>query len=277
MNSRQHVYLVALCLFTASACGGGKEAKQPTDSFETLADARLDETVTDTVVPDGLAADGADSVVEPPPDNLLQYVEPMIGTGGISYRIGNAFVGAALPFGLAKLGPDTKAPINGAPTFFHCEGYFYPDTHVSGFSHMHIHGTGAPDYGSLLVVPGYGMDETKVTESGYMLPLDHDLETNEPGYYKLTLGDPGILAELTSTLRVGVHRYTFPETEEAVIIVDPSHVISSCEVQNTDINIDIEAGTVEGMLFTGCSLSGRFGGFPVFFSGQFRSTPVDGS
>jgi len=275
MRTNRYLVLVAAVVIAmlTTACSSGSGGKPGADTRVPDITAELPgaaDVATD--VPSGDVAE----VVAPPPEYLPGYVEPMIGTGGLSYRLGSVFVGATVPFGLAKLGPDTKHETWGEPGFTHCEGYFYPDTHVAGFSHLHIHGTGAPDYASLLVQPSIGMDESKVTEEGYMLPLDHDKEHNEPGYYSINMGFPGINAELTATTRVGVHRYKFPTTEEAVIIVDPSHEIASCDVDDSDLSIDADAGTFEGWLHTGCSLSGRFGGYKMFFYGEFRRQPTDG-
>ena len=45
----------------------------------------------------------------------------------------------------------------------------------------------------------------------------------EPGYYAVTLDDPKVRVELTSTERTGLHRYTFPKSEDAWLILDLSH------------------------------------------------------
>ncbi len=269
--------LVSLCLFLLGSCGASQGS--PGDAFGDAL-SQLDVAPVETVDGQGGGDVGADlsqeDTSEPPEPSVLSLVDPMIGTGGLSYRLGNVFVGATVPFGMAKVGPDTKHDPWGEPGFTHCEGYWYDDNHVAGFSQIHIHGTGAPDYGSLLVQPAIGMDDSKVTETGYMLPLDHDLEENSPGYYRIAFEPAGILAELTATTRVAVHRYTFPKTDQAVVIVDPAHVIPSCEVDDTEIAVDVAAGTIEGYLHAGCSLSGRFGGYPLYFHARFRTLPVSG-
>lgn len=277
MRPRDKAALMFL-LFVLAACGGNGVAQEDTvGDVAGLVDVARTDVVDVAGANDGLTEELPGEVLAGGDTHApLTHVDPMIGTGGLSYRLGNVFVGAALPFGMAKVGPDTKHDPWGEPGFTHCEGYWYDDTHVAGFSQIHIHGTGAPDYGSLLVQPSLGMDDSKVTETGYMLPLDHALEENHPGYYRIAYEPAGILAELTATTRVAVHRYTFPETDDAVILVDPSHVIASCDVDDTDISIDVEAGVIEGYLHTGCSLSGRFGGYPLFFHARFRTLPTAG-
>src|SRR5437868_5095177 len=77
-------------------------------------------------------------------DDPLPWVDPRIGTGGFGYTHGAAFVGATAPRGLVKVGPDTRGDY-GTIRFLHYSGYWANDSVVQGFSHMHLHGTGAPD------------------------------------------------------------------------------------------------------------------------------------
>ena len=73
-----------------------------------------------------------------------------------------------------------------------------------------------PTTGKLKLNPGTASNP----ESGYRSRFSHSDETSEAGYYKVKLQDYNILAELTATTRVGVHRYTFPKTDQAHIILD---------------------------------------------------------
>lgn len=86
------------------------------------------------------------------PQGLAQYVDPFIGTEGGGTDLapteagGNSFVGACLPFGMVKLGPDCY---NG-----HYNSGYLKDTKVEGFSHTHPHGVGGgAKYGNILVMP----------------------------------------------------------------------------------------------------------------------------
>lgn len=65
--------------------------------------------------------------------NFTQYVNPFIGTGGH----GHTFPGAAVPFGMVQLSPDTR--IDGS--WDGCSGYHYSDSVLYGFSHTHLSGT----------------------------------------------------------------------------------------------------------------------------------------
>jgi predicted alpha-1,2-mannosidase len=157
---------------------------------------------------------------KPDPDlNLAQYVDPFIGTDGH----GHTYPGASLPFGMVQLSPDTR--LDG---WDGCSGYHFSDSLVYGFSHTHLSGTGIADYCDILFMPttgeihfNQGTPENHL--DAYSSLFKHENEKAEPGYYKTFLDDYGIVAELTATQRTGMHRYTFPECEEAHIIVDLKH------------------------------------------------------
>lgn len=148
-----------------------------------------------------------------------KYVDPFIGTGGH----GHTYPGAALPFGMVQLSPDTR--LTG---WDGCSGYHYSDSVIFGFSHTHLSGTGASDYGDILIMPTTGdpqltQGSPKNTASGYCSSFSHKSESAEPGFYEVTLDDYKIKAELTVTPRVGVHRYSFPKSNKANIIFDLTH------------------------------------------------------
>ncbi len=153
--------------------------------------------------------------------SLIDYVNPFIGTGGH----GHTFPGATLPFGAIQLSPDTD--IEG---WDWCSGYHYTDNSIMGFSHTHFSGTGAADYGEvrimplvdkLATVPGPKNDPSK----GYRSRFRHETEIAQPGYYSVFLDDYKVLVELTTSYRVGFHRYTFPKSDSTYIIIDLYHRI----------------------------------------------------
>lgn len=138
--------------------------------------------------------------------DLTRYVNPFIGTGGH----GHTFPGAIVPYGMVQLSPDTR--LTG---WDGCSGYHYSDSKIYGFSHTHLSGTGISDYGDILLTPSVGRD--------YSGRFQHRNETATPGYYSVKLDDENILVELTATARAGMHRYTFPATDDATIVIDLAH------------------------------------------------------
>ncbi len=144
--------------------------------------------------------------------DLTRYVNPFIGTAGH----GHTFPGAIVPFGMVQLSPDTR--LTG---WDGCSGYHYSDSIIYGFSHTHLSGTGISDYGDILLMPTVG---EVFFDKGYASRFQHRNETAAPGYYSVKLDDDeNILVELTTTARVGMHRYTFPRTDQANIIIDLAH------------------------------------------------------
>jgi len=139
-------------------------------------------------------------------------VDPFIGTGGH----GHTYPGAVVPFGMVQLSPDTR--LTG---WDNCSGYYYSDTVVYGFSHTHLSGTGIADYCDILFMPTTG--EPKLKNTDYASEFKKKNETASPGYYKTKLDKYDIDVELTATTRVGVHRYNYPSTKQANIIIDLQH------------------------------------------------------
>jgi predicted alpha-1,2-mannosidase len=151
--------------------------------------------------------------------DLTRYVNPFVGTGGH----GHTFPGAIVPFGMVQLSPDTRLT-----SWDGCSGYHYSDSIIYGFSHTHLSGTGISDYGDILLMPTVGevflnpLQDGR-TEKGYASRFQHRNETASPGYYSVKLDDENIFVELTATARAGMHRYTFPRTDEANIVIDLEH------------------------------------------------------
>jgi putative alpha-1,2-mannosidase len=139
-------------------------------------------------------------------------VNVFLGTGGH----GHTYPGATVPFGMVQLSPDTH--LEG---WDGCSGYHYSDTTIYGFSHTHLSGTGIADYCDVLFMPTTG--EPKLLNSEYKSGFRKKQESGEPGYYKVKLDKYNIGVELTATQRVGVHRYNFPSTAQANIIIDLKH------------------------------------------------------
>ncbi len=140
-----------------------------------------------------------------------KYVNPFVGTA----EHGHTYPGAILPFGAVQLSPDTR--LEG---WDGCSGYHYSDSRIYGFSHTHLNGTGCSDYGDILVTPFIG--DPSVINEKYALEFSHKNEDAEPGYYSVKF-DNGIVAEMTVSNYVGVHRYTFPKNGTHGVIVDLQH------------------------------------------------------
>ncbi|WP_372800636.1 GH92 family glycosyl hydrolase [Lutibacter sp.] len=171
-------------------------------------------------------------------DKLTNYVNPFIGTDGP----GNTYPGATVPFGMVQLSPDI-----GIPGWDRIAGYYYQDSIISGFSHMHLTGTGAGDLYDILVMPTNSKFSKRIKENNFkpFSSFSHDKETASPGYYSVDLLDYGIKAELTATERTGIHKYTFPKDDKTEIHIDLGYALNWDSPTETYFNV-VDNTTIEG-------------------------------
>ena len=169
--------------------------------------------------------------------DYTSMVDPFIGTGGH----GHTFPGPVVPNGMIQPSPDTR--IDGWDA---CSGYYYEDSSINGFSHTHVSGTGCADYGDILIMPTVGEQDYKnqdlISQSlPYASSFSHENEVAVPGYYSVFLDRYSVKAELSSTKRTAIHRYTFPQSDNSGFIVDMDYSIQ--RQRNMDMNIDVLSDT----------------------------------
>ena len=148
------------------------------------------------------------------PPSPVESVNPFVGTDAH----GHTYPGATVPFGMVQLSPDTNTD-----GWDSCSGYHYSGTAIRGFSHTHLTGTGCGDLGDVLLMPTVGDVRLDNPESRF----SHAHEHASPGYYRVFLDDPQVTAELTATARAGFHKYTFPASDSAHIVLDLVHGIGN--------------------------------------------------
>ncbi|MBP2830672.1 GH92 family glycosyl hydrolase [Aquimarina sp. U1-2] len=140
--------------------------------------------------------------------NKTVHVDPFIGSEGG----GHVFVGACLPFGMVKLGPDMVG---------HSNSGYRSDSNIEGFSHTHVSGTGGgAKYGTTSIMPVSGeLDLDNYTS-------DWENEQNSPGYFSVDLIKNRVSAAVTATHRSGFHQYTFKD-DKAHIVIDAGHFLKT--------------------------------------------------
>ena len=143
-----------------------------------------------------------------PSGELGRRVNPFIGTGGYPWVCSHNFPGAMVPFGMVRLGPETVSLLLHKRAL-NTSGYYYGDDQILGFSHTRLNGTGATEGGHFLVVPAIKAADPQALRQGQSTTFSHSEEAASPGYYAVRLPKLGVLAELTASQRVGIHRYTF--------------------------------------------------------------------
>ena len=159
----------------------------------------------------GLLAACSQSSGEEQLRNEVQYVNPFIGTG----FHGHTFPGATRPFALVQVSPDTHIMGWDASS-----GYHYDDSQIYAFSHTHLSGTGIGDLGDVAILPFSGGDSIRPVAT-----FKKETEKATPGYYAVRLDNFGINVELTSTDRVGFHKYTYDNPKARRVLLDLGHVL----------------------------------------------------
>lgn len=184
----------------------------------------------------------------------VEWVNPLIDTHASRWFYFNS---ACRPFGMVNLSPDTQT--KGSWN----SGYLYGDTKIRCFSHIH-----AWQISGVAVMPVTGAMTGALGMDGYQSEFSHDDEVVRPGYHKVVLKRYGVTAELTSTTRVGFHRYTFPTTEDAYVLVDAGAMLGHGPMTDALVkrisNVELEGMSV--MEKTGR----RPKDFPVYFVIQFN-------
>ena len=193
-------------------------------------------------------------------EDLTQFVDPRIGTGGH----GHVFYGANVPYGFIQLGP-TSIP----QSWDWVSGYHVSDSTVIGFPHTHLSCTGIGDLHDINVMPvvgevTYSRGDASSYETGLWSYSDRSKEVVTPGYYRTHLSRYNVDVELTATKRVGFHKYTFLGNESPAIVFDM--VNGGCWDKTTEAVIRVvNDSTVSGYRYS----KGWADDQRVFFRAEF--------
>ncbi len=135
------------------------------------------------------------------------FVDPFMCTSG---EHGHTDPAAAVPFGMVKPAPDSD-PLG-------YSGYDFSARRVLGFSNTRFSGVGCQGVGGNLRVLPFVL-----TKSSQKIPislkLDKSSEIASAGYYSVAL-ENNVHVELTATRQVAFHKYTFPKSEYAGLVID---------------------------------------------------------
>ena len=139
---------------------------------------------------------------------MSNFVNPFIGTSNEGYTN----PGAVFPGGLSL------SPLNTYDTLKNDwakpSPYIYGKKHISGFSYLNLSGTGCPEMGTFVLMPTSG--DLQLKPEKYW--SEYSAEIASPGYYTVRLNRYDIKAELTTTLRTGISRYTFSKGKSNILL-----------------------------------------------------------
>lgn len=208
------------------------------------------------------------------PGEFGKWVDPFIGTGGVPWVCAYNSPAAMTPFGMVRLGPDT-ASLFVNEQGLNASGYFYGDNKIVGFSHTRLLGADALEGGHFRVTPANAstLESTRLKER--FPKFSHAEERAFPGFYAVRLPTDDILVELTTTPRVGIHRYTFRGSETPHLLIDVTSHLGDGRTQNGTIRVLPELSRLEGSVRTFGSFASRYDGLDVYFSASVNP-PIAG-
>ena len=141
------------------------------------------------------------------PQKYIDYVNPFVGTA----EFGHCNPNACVPFGLVQAGPES-----GNCSWNYTAGYQFGDSILYGFSQTRLSGTGVTDLGDLLMLPFTG----EAILDNYQSSYQKTDQSASPGYYSVLLDDFDVLAEMTASPHVAIHRYTYKTNSLPHLLID---------------------------------------------------------
>jgi predicted alpha-1,2-mannosidase len=146
------------------------------------------------------------------PITPVDYVSTLVGTQSKhALSTGNTYPAVAMPWGMNFWTPQTGTMGDGW-------AYTYDADKIRGFKQTHQPSPWINDYGQFAIMPITGKVAFDQDERASW--FSHKAETATPYYYKVYLADHDVTAEFAPTERAAAFRFTFPETEEAYVVVD---------------------------------------------------------
>lgn len=175
-------------------------------------------------------------------------VNPLVGTD----RNGDLFPGAVAPFGMMQLSPNWAN-----------NGYYYTDTHMHGFVVNLMSGDGGTNEGQVLMTATTG--KVAIDRASTDFAFDHQHESAAAGYYQVLMNPWNINAQMTTTTRCGMLKFTFPAGKQANIILPLSY--ANTPVLSSSVHV-VNDHTLSGEV-TSQSFGGENKGITVYYAIEF--------
>lgn len=205
--------------------------------------------------------------------SLVQYVDPLIGTAPATTKSaqkhseagselkGQTFPAVGRPFGMTQWTPETRT------TEDKCiSPYYYNDQYISGFRGTHwMSGSCTQDYGSATLMP-FVSDRIDTLKNRPFSRYSHQKESSSPAGYNVMLGDFGINAEITGSVRSGMMRFNYPTGTKSYL-----YIRVNSDEKKGKIGADKQKNEISGYnpVFRIYQGSGKSAGFSGYFVLQF--------
>lgn len=195
----------------------------------------------------------------------VDYVDPFIGTT----NFGTCNPGAVCPNGLMSVVPfnvmGSKDNTYDKDARWWSTPYDYTNSYFTGLAHVNLSGVGCPELSSLLLMPTTGTLDVDYHHYG----SKYENETASPGYYSLFLTKYNVKVEATSTLRIGLTRFTFPKGESHILMNLGEGLTNESGAYLRRVN-DCE---IEGIKVLGTFCYNPQAVFPIYFVMRMNKAP----
>ncbi len=142
----------------------------------------------------------------------VDYVNPLMGTmSKPDLSNGNTYPAVAVPWGMNFWTPQTGKMGDGW-------AYTYDADKIRGFKQTHQPSPWMNDYGQFAIMPVTG--KLRFDQDERASWFSHKAEKSTPYYYSVYLADADVTTEITPTERAAQFRFTFPETNDAYVVID---------------------------------------------------------
>jgi predicted alpha-1,2-mannosidase len=188
-------------------------------------------------------------------EKLIEFVNPFIGTS----NGGNTFPGAVIPWGMTSVSPHNAL---GAPS-----GYLFGGKYFYGFGHTHLSGTGCADLGGVKLTATSG----KVSFDPEKYKSTYSEEFASPGFYKVKINEPNMIAEVTTTARCGITKLTPLNTGQINLLLDAGRSLAITGGGKIIIKSKTE---IEGYNISG-GFCGELNRQTVYFSAEFSESAIE--
>ncbi len=198
---------------------------------------------------------------------VASFVNPFIG----SSNFGATYPGPVVPWGMVSIVPFNVSPDPGnqySNTNGWCSNPYVKNNSVmTGFTHVNLSGVGCPDFGSIILMPQTGALEVDFNKYG----STYSKEVARPGFYSMHLDRYNVKAEMSTTRRTGISRYSFPEGQSNILL-DLGHGLTNESGASVKIVSDTE---IEGFKLLGTFCYNPGAVMPVYFVVKFSKPAMD--
>ncbi len=206
-------------------------------------------------------------------ESLQEYVDTRIGTAPSVTKTAGAFgkgteeYGQTLPAVMEPNGMNFWTAQTRESERKCLSPYYYNDERIQGFRASHwMVGSCTQDYGSMTLMPVAGRLKVGAVERSSL--YSHEKEVATPSYYSVELQDYGISAEMTGRSRSAIFRLSYPEDEEAWLVVNPNSDEGQGYIEIDTLKKEIRGWNPVHRIYQG---SGKSAGFSGHFVVRYRN------